>query len=48
MTPDGQSVTSTETAKLMSGKLSFAIVAEQAGVFHVIEGVLPTLIVPMS
>ena len=48
MTPDGQLATSTETAKLMSGKLTFAIVLEWAGVVHVIQGALPTLIVPMA
>ena len=48
MMPDGELVTTLETAKLMSGMLTFAIVAEQAGVLHVIKGTLPTLIVPMS
>lgn len=41
-------VTTLETAKSMSGMMTFAIVAEQAGVLHVIKGTLPTLRVPMS
>ena len=42
--PDGQLVTSSETAKMVSGKVPFAGVLEQAGVLHVIQGALPTLI----
>ena len=37
-----RSHTSTHTAKLMVGKLSFAILAEQAAVPHVIQGAVPT------
>ena len=48
MTPEGELLTSTETGKLMSGRVSFAVVLEHAGRWHVIQGVLPTLMVVMA